>query len=476
MIKIKPSVCIAATAIVAVNPSFGQKKEVQQPNIVVFIADDAGMDFGCYGNKGISTPNIDRLAANGMRFEKAFLTSPQSSPSRTSMMTGMFAHTIGTQDLHSGIDDKTMMMPHYFKQAGYYTACMLKTHWGPNGDKQFDRYIKGNYLPDQGPLSEELFTNYRKFLDDNKKNPFFLWVGFIDPHRPYNREKCKQTNRPGDVTVPPYLVDGTDTRRDLADYYDEISRMDGDVGHMIAELDKRGMTDNTIIVFLSDNGMPFPRAKGTLYDSGIQTPLVFVWKDRIKAGTVHNNGLVSTIDLAPTLLDMAGIAIPENMYGRGFKDILSDPAKRGREYVFAERNWHDTDEYMRCVRTEKYKLVYNAYYSIPHGTPIDLSTSLSWYELKARQREGALKPEQSQIFADPRAMAEIYDLEKDPFELNNVADRKEYLEIGKGMAREMEKWQKQTHDHPWWKNRRGDQSDRITGFPLFTTRPPLWVD
>lgn len=135
--------------------------------------------------------------------------------------------------------------------------------------------------------------------------------------------------------------------------------------------------ENTIIVFLSDNGMPFPRCKGSLYDSGIQIPLIFVWKDKIEVECVHSNGLISSVDLAATLLDCAGVSKPENMYGESFKEILLDPSLRGCEYIFAERNWHDTDEYIRCIRTERYKLIYNAYYELPHGTATDLSTSPS---------------------------------------------------------------------------------------------------
>ena len=177
----------------------------EKPNIVVFIADDAGMDFGCYGNKNIKTPNIDKLAAQGVRFEKAYLTSPQSSPSRTSMMTGMFAHTIGTEDLHDPIDAETRMMPSYFREAGYFTGSMLKTHWGPNGDRQFDRMIKGGYLPNQGDLSKEAFENYKSFIEESGDRPFFLWVGFIDAHRPYNRDVCPQVNSPVSIDVPPFF-------------------------------------------------------------------------------------------------------------------------------------------------------------------------------------------------------------------------------------------------------------------------------
>lgn len=155
---------------------------------------------------------------------------------------------------------------------------------------------------------------------------------------------------------------------------------------------------------------------------------------------------------------------------------MFDPSSRGREYIFSERNWHDTDEYIRCIRTENHKLIYNAYYDIPHGTAMDLSSSLSWYELKKAQRNGSLKPDQSQIFIAPRPMVEIYDLKKDPDELDNVADIQSYVPEGKKLAKLLIDWQKNTKDHPWWKRRRPDQNDRITGFPMFPKRGEFWVD
>lgn len=449
---------------------------MERPNIIVFIADDAGMDFGCYGNKTIKTPNIDELAEEGIRFEKAFVTSPQSSPSRTSMMTGLFAHTLGTEDLHTPIDSNTIIMPSYFKETGYITAFMLKTHWGKNGDDQFDYKIKGGICAESGDITEETFRNYKQFITDCGNRPFFLWVGFHDPHRPYNRKVCTQENDPSHVFVPPFLIDGTDTRRDIADYYDEITRMDKNVGNMVSYLEEKRMLDNTVIVFLSDNGMPFPRAKGTLYDSGIQTPLIFMWRNKIKKNVVHHNGLISTIDLAPTLLELAGVKMKEEVYGESFAPLLFDHTLRGRDCIFAERNWHNSDEYIRCVRTENFKLIYNAYYHLPHGTATDLSTSLSWYELKKKQKKGELKKEQIQIFESPRPMVEIYDLEKDPYELNNVADIQAYYEEGRKLARLLTDWQTETKDHPWWRRRRADQNDRITGFPMFHERDTLWID
>lgn len=446
------------------------------PNIVVFIADDAGMDFGCYGNKGIKTPHIDRLASLGVRFENAFLTSPQSSPSRTSMLTGKFAHTVGTEDLHVPLDTSVAMLPEYLRKAGYTTAFALKSHWGARNDRKFDTAIKGGYQSNQGGLSEDFFNNYTSFIEKNKANPFFLWVGFTDPHRPYGSETIPQVNRPQDVTVPVFLVDDRETRDDLADYYNEISRMDGNIGRMMEVLERNGLMENTVIFFLSDNGMPFPRAKGTLYDSGIHTPLVVYWKNRAPEGTVHGNGLVSTIDLAPTILDIAGMDKPADMFGMSLVPLIENPAQRGRDYIFSERNWHDTDEYMRCIRTERYKVIYNAYYELPHGTPHDLSTSPSWYSLRRNLREGLLEPQQMQIFTSPRAMIEVYDLENDPEELINVGDQPQYREEAEKLTRMMVEWQQKTGDHPYWKRRRPDQSDRITGLNYLPDDPEMMDD
>ena len=446
------------------------------PNIVVFLADDAGMDFGCYGNKGIKTPHVDCLSVHGVRFEQAFLTAPQSSPSRTSMLTGKFAHTIGTEDLFAPLDTSIPMLPEYLRKAGYTTAFALKTHWGVMNDTKFDVAIKGDYHPTEGGLTEDFFNNYASFIEKNRENPFFIWVGFIDPHRPYEKSNTPQVNRPQDVTVPPFLNDDPETRDDLADYYNEITRMDSDIGRMVETLEQKGLMDNTIIIFLSDNGMPFPRAKGTLYDAGIQTPLVVYWKNIAPEGAVHNNGLVSSIDLAPTILEMAGIDKPADMYGTSLVPLIKDPTLRGSDYIFSERNWHDCDDYIRCIRSERYKVIYNAYYEIPHCTPYDIIMSPSWYSLKRSQREGTLQPQQTQLFISPRAMIEVYDLKKDPDELDNVGATPQYRVEAEKLTRLLVEWQQKTGDHPYWKRRRPDKIDRITGINYRQSYPEFMDD
>lgn len=441
----------------------------QKPNILVFVADDAGMDYGCYGNDGIITPNIDDLAAKGLKCENAFLTAPQCSPSRTSMLSGQFAHTIGTEDLHTGINDTTLLLPTYLNRQGYFTGLMLKGHIGEQGMQQFDWHDDGFY-PDyvQGKWFDKALGNFQRFLDEANDKPFFMWVGFVDPHRPYTEDKVEanraaEINDPEKVQVPPYLADTEPTRVDLAHYYDEISRMDRQIGEFMQEIKNRKMAENTLVVFLSDNGFPFPRGKGSLYDAGIQTPLIFSWPGKIPEGKSYP-GLVSTIDLAPTFIEIAGGEIPGQMYGKSLQPIFYDQSLPGREYVFAERNWHGTDEYIRCARTLNHKLILNEYIRVPFGTPGDVSSGLSWYELKKLEKQGKLTLAQQRLFECPRPRVEIYDISKDPYEINNLADEKEYYEVGQELARALEQWRKATNDHPSYLRTKPDIVDRVTGF------------
>jgi arylsulfatase A-like enzyme len=235
-------------------------------------------------------------------------------------------------------DGETLLTTH-LKKNNYFSGLLKKSHLGPIGDNQFDYYSKD-------------FNNFELFLDSAKSHPFFMWVGFTDPHRPYEKGIIDQPQDPAKVFVPPYLVDNQETRDDLSNYYNEIMRMDNQVGEYLETLEKRNILDNTIIIFFSDNGAPFPREKSTVYDAGIKTPLIFVWKDKIES-TVDYNGLISLVDLAPTILEIAGVDIPHEMQGISFYKILFDQSLQGREYIFSERNWHNCDEHIRSVRSRE---------------------------------------------------------------------------------------------------------------------------
>jgi N-sulfoglucosamine sulfohydrolase len=340
---------------------------------------------------------------------------------------------------------------------------MAKKHIGPNGDRQFQWY------------SPRLSDALPGFLDSAGTRPFFLWVGFHDPHRPYERHAPPQAHSPARVTVPPYLADTPETRADLALYYDEIGRMDQEIGRIVAELERRKLRSNTLIVFLSDNGAPFPREKGTLYDSGTRTPLIFSWPATIRAGPVYDRGLVSLVDLTPTILDLVGSPSPETMQGRSFRALLQDPESyAGRTQVFSERNWHDCDEHQRAVRTARFKLIRtDAYTELPMCTPADIGGSPSFLALRARAKTGRLTRAQQRLFEAPRARLELYDLKSDPWELRNVADEPAYAKEVRELAGVLQEWMVQSDDFPAAYRVRDNHTDRITGVYFSPTIPPL---
>jgi arylsulfatase A-like enzyme len=395
--------------------------------------------------------------------ERAFGTSPQCSPSRISTLTGKYPHATGTEDLHVPLPATERILPSYLQDRGYFTGHMAKRHYGPNADRQFQWYA---------PATADSVS---AFLDASGTRPFFLWVGFHEPHRPYRAGTPADPHSPAQVAVPPHLADTPETRVDLALYYDAISRMDRAIGGILAELDRRKLRDNTLVVFLSDNGAPFPREKGTLYDSGTRTPLVFSWPRVIRASAVYDRGLVSTIDLAPTILELAGTAAPQAMQGRSLRGLFSRPdSYPGRPYVFTERNWHDCDEHQRAVRTSRFKLIRtDAYSELPLCTAADIGASPSFLALRARAKAGRLTPAQRRLFEAPRARIELYDLDADPWELRNVADEPAYAKEVRKLAGVLQEWIEQSKDFPAAYRVRDDNTDRITGVPFTTNIPPL---
>lgn len=429
------------------------------PNILVLIADDAGYrDFGCYSNDAINTPNIDLLAKEGLKFNNAFLTIAQCSPSRISILSGLYPHSTGAEDLHMSLPENVLLLPSYLKQKNYYSGLLYKSHLGQNGDKQFD-FISSS------------LDDFNTFIDSAKSNPFFLWIGFVDPHRPYEKDIINNPQDPEKVYVPPYLVDNKKTREDLADYYNEIMRMDLKIGEYLDILKRRDLYDNTLIIFLTDNGAPFPREKGTIYDAGIKTPLIFTWKDRISK-SVEYDGLTSAIDLAPTILDITGIKVPDNLQGQSIKKVLKDQSVPGRDYIFAERNWHNCDEHIRSVRSDNYKLISNAYLDVPFGTPADITNSPSWKSLYELNVENSLSKAQRLIFKVPREEYEFYDLKNDPMELNNLINSENHLSEIDKLKPVLNNWIEETGDFSPNERRRRDNTDRFTGVKFDMTRLP----
>ncbi|MFW5656847.1 MAG: sulfatase [Bacteroidota bacterium] len=469
---------ILLISLVAINLGTLKGQVEEKPNILIFIADDAGMDFGCYGNETIKTPNIDQLASEGIVCEKAFVTAPQCSPSRSSILSGKFAHTIGTEDLLTDLPAGVKLLPAYLKKAGYYSGMMLKSHMGKFAEWQFDWYDHGMFDYLKGHWHDKMMDNFREFLNNKEENPFFLWMAFVDPHRPYQSDRIPDNRAPAlhqakDVIVPEYLEDAPETREDIAQYYDEITRMDDHIGQFIKELKKQKLYDNTIIIFISDNGSPFPGAKGTLFDPGIQTPMVIKWKDKIKPGVRYTH-LLSTIDIAPTAMKIAGLEIPGDFAGKSMLPVFKDTSVILNDFIFAERNWHDGDEHMRCVRSESIKLIFTGDYNYgPVSLPIDVATSPSAKDLMETKRKGDLTFCQEKIYNYPRATIQIYDLIKDPCESENLAESKEFSGKGRKLIYNLNAWMRETEDYPPHERKRGDNIDRFTGFPFGSGLPEI---
>lgn len=386
----------------------------QTPNFVVFIADDQGEgDLGCYGHPVLETPNIDRLAADGMRFDRAFLTISSCSPTRCSFLTGRYPHNTGAEDLHQPLPADQKTMAWYLGRAGYHTMSVGKWHLGQPEKRNWDRVVEC--------AARDTASEAVALLEARpEEEPFFFWVATKDPHRPFDADAVKTPHDPADVVVPPYLPDHPLIRREIAQYYDEIKRFDNHVGIVLAELERQEVLDRTFVVYVSDNGMPFPRAKTTLYDSGIHTPLLVRYPPLVEAGTVQK-GLVSTIDVAPTILELAGVE-QSTMEGRSLIPMLRDPSARLRDAVFAEANWHDFEKFTRAVRTERFLLVRNYYWDKPLWNSVDSINSITWKGFMEVHKMGKLTPAQSFLFVEPRPFEELYDVTADPHALDNVVD------------------------------------------------------
>jgi len=453
----------------------------ERPNFILIIADDmAWDDCGANGHTSIRTPNLDRLAREGMRFERAFVTASSCSPSRASMITGRYPHNTGALELHQPLPPEQVTFVEKLKAAGYWAAAAGKWHLGNAIKTRFNLVREAGTSGFQFPAGADpdARTAARRagavqsgcdqwvpvLRDRPRDRPFFLWLAALDPHRDYQTGTIPQPHRPEDAVVPPYLPDVPEVRQDLALYYDEIARLDHYVGEVMAELERQGQSRNTLILFQSDNGRPFPRCKTTLYDSGVRTPWIVRWPGHIEPGS-RCASLVSTIDIAPTVLTLAGINPGPSFQGEDFFRLFKEPKSKVRDLVFAERNWHDYAARGRAVRSERYKYIRNYDNELPLTPPADAVRSPSFRAMRRLRDEAKLTPPQRACFVHPRPAEELYDVEADPQELDNLAGDPKFDEVLRKMSGALEQWQRRTGDVVTGKLS-PDEFDRETGEPL----------
>ena len=452
--------------------------QAPRPNFVLIIADDMGWDdCGAYGHPTIRTPHIDRLAADGMRFTNAFLTTSSCSPSRASIITGRYPHNTDAEQLHWPLPAEQKTFVELLKNAGYWTAAVGKWHLGDAVKDRFHHIreadVSGFQLPAGTDKTKDAMVAKEKSGCEHwistlrsrpKDKPFFLWLAALDPHRDYEMGIIPKPHKTSDVRIPPYLPDVLEVREELALYYDEIARLDGYVGDVLKEIKAQGIEEDTFVLFFSDNGRPFPRDKTTLYDGGIKTPWIARWPGRLRPGTICTQ-LVSSVDIAPTILSLAGLDVPHSFQGYNFSPLLTDPGTKIRDYVFAEDHWHDYEDLGRAVRSMQYKYIRNDYPDLPATPPADVGRSRTFKAMRRLRTQGKLDKNQMACFSKPRLAEELYDIVNDPYELHNLSDNPEYIHVLRELRRALEDWSERTN-YRIPKVRTPDEFDRTTGEPL----------
>ena len=441
----------------------------ERPNFVIFVADDmAWDDCGAYGNPVIRTPNIDRLAAQGMRFDRAYLTCSSCSPSRCSMLTGRYPHSTGAGELHLPLPAEQTMLTQPLQKAGYWTAAVGKWHLGDAVAEQVDFRQSAN------PRAMGAAW-VRALASRPEDKPFFLWAAHSDPHRGYQPGAVDPPHDPARVVVPPFFPDASRVREDLALYYDEVSRFDEHIGMVLKELQQQGVAENTFVLVISDNGRPFPHCKTRVHVPGVRTPFIVRWPDVVQAGGITGN-VVSTVDIAPTVLELAGIEPLKSFQGRSFVRMLTDSSVVIRKCAFAEHNWHDYRAFERAVHSRDYCYVRNWLPETPGTPPADAVNSPTYKVMIEMQAAGTLEPAHKGCFETPRAGEFLYDVASDPHCLVNLAGLPEYSEHLQVLREQLEQWQDATGDRfPGEQDLTPDGFDRSTGKRLINARHPSFL-
>lgn len=426
-------------------------------NVVLMIGDDHGMQAGCYGDTVIRTPAMDRLARQGTRFANAFAAVASCSPSRSVILTGQFTHTNGqyglAHDVHNFHSfDRVRSLPNLLAKAGYRTGIVGKHHVLPMA-----AYAFAETLPCPGGAKNvaAMAESARAFMAGPADRPFFLLVGFTDPHRAQKgfandadyRGVSRIRYRPQDIRVPSWLPDNDEVRADLADYYESVSRLDQGIGMVLDAVDATGHAGDTLILYVSDNGPPFPGAKTTLYEPGIHLPLLLSSPGEGRRGVV-SRAMVSFVDVAPTVLEWAGVRPPDDIAGRSLLPILGEENPPGRDVVYGSHTFHEVTMYypMRMIRTRDHKYILNLAHPLEFPFASDLWNSPTWQGVLRRGDANYGRRTVAALRHRPRE--ELYDLCADPDETRNVADDPAYAKVLEELRRQLRDWQEKTRD-PW---------------------------
>lgn len=437
--------CLATAASFLAVISPAQAQAPKKPNILWIIAEDMGPHWACYGTKEVTTPNLDRLARQGVRYTRFYTTAPVCSTSRSAFMTGMYQTTIGAHNHRSHrnvphrLPEGVRLLSHWMKDAGYFTANLVdlgKAMPKGTGKTDWNFHVEG-----------KAFDSSR-WADLTKNQPFFAQINFSDSHRAFTAPKHAD---PAKVFLPPYTPEHPIARVDMAKYLDEVTNFDRLVGLVLAQLEADGLADDTIVIVFGDNGECHIRGKQFCYEEGLRVPLVIRWPRNFPAPRHYQPAMIDerllmAIDLAPTMIDIAGAKVPPKMQGQVF---LGERTAAPRQYVFGARDRCDmTVMRIRAVADERYRyirnftpetpfLAYNAYKEKAY--PV-------WTLLPQLHKEGKLTPPQAFLCQPRMPDEELYDLKNDPHQIHNLAQSPEHQRVLARLRGVLEKWIEQTND------------------------------
>jgi N-sulfoglucosamine sulfohydrolase len=406
-----------------------------QPNILFITCHDLGQHLGCYGQRSVRSESLDRLAGQGVLFENSFCTAPQCSPSRAALHTGRHAHSVGVLGLahhpfNWHLKPDQMHLARRLQAAGYHTTLLGVQH------VTSDRQAAGLGYDETFPVAPapEIARTAQNILKAQAKveQPFYLEVGFFEPHRPYNWGGAHPDDEQG-VTLPGYIPPGSEAMADFAALQGMIHRMEQAVGVIMATLEENNLSDNTLVVFVTDHGLAMPRAKCTMYDPGISTTLLMRWPAGGVCGGRRYTELISHVDVVPTVLEAIGLPVPNDLHGRSFWPLLQGRPYQPNREIFTEKTFHTAYEPLRAIRTQNHKLILNLEVGLRFDVPGDVCQSPIYPLILDR-------------LVGERPTLELYDLNEDPEEQVNLAGRPEVTEVEQALLGRLRQWMAETDD------------------------------
>jgi N-sulfoglucosamine sulfohydrolase len=437
-----------------------------RPNVLIITVDDMSADsvgaFGC--RLPDTTPNLDRLAAQGMRFTRAHVVCANCMPSRNAMWSGLVPHHNGVEGFYQVPDARHPHLADLMKDAGYLTAIQHKVSHStpyapyPAWDLDLDTGPDGRRRDVKAPGSYGEGTAQGIQAAREAGKPFCLVINVADPHKPFYAESNRGETildknvptcvfAPGQVPIPGFLFDDPVVRKELSHYYSSVRRADDCVGEILAALDASGQRDNTLVLFLSDHGMPLPFAKTQVYHHSTHTPLVLVVPGVTRPGSVDNDHLISAVDLLPTLLELTGVEPPRRLDGRSFAPLLEGGRQDGRDWVIKEYNENagGSRDPMRAIQTRKFLSIFNPWSNGQRIMATATSGTPTYRRLAELARSDPALEARHKLYQF-RVPEELYDVEQDPDCLNNLIDSPAHREELQGLCQTLEQWMIRTGD------------------------------